>query len=353
MVNKKITALSGAAVLLMCLITQTGERPVKVITVAEKTCAASQEQVSEEKGQTEEQKVICSGIFWDYNGEIYTVDNVIKNGYHSISGQYKDSMAVYQDKIYWRKTSDSAGQASQIICMDINGKNEKVLTKSAKPNAKFCIYNNFLYYTSGDGEQNYDGRKINLSTGEDVESGNYVFRYGSDRVWLSTGIDDGNWYISEPGFENIKEENNISDRTENILGVVGNKICFMYQEGDTWTTCGYDVKTSQEVILEKDNTARSIVTGDGLYYKKISDGNTILYRRNMKDGSITQYDLGRLNLYMGGGCNEVGDSTFFIQFRPEQGENNTELWKLDRTTGEKERISTWYNENAETAAQEP
>ena len=63
----------------------------------------------------------------------------------------------------------------------------------------------------------------------------------------------------------------------------------------------------------------------------------------MRDGSVSQYDFGGMNLYISG-CNEVGDATFFIQFLPDQGENNTELWRLDRSTGEKERIATWYNE---------
>ena len=62
--------------------------------------------------------------------------------------------------------------------------------------------------------------------------------------------------------------------------------------------------------------------------------------------------LAEMNLYISG-CNEVGDATFFIQFLPDQGENNTELWRLDHSTGEKERIATWYNENAENAAEEP
>ena len=327
----------------LCEKTDTPESEVK----DEKKCVASQENDSVQN--TQETATVSSAIFWEYNGEVYTVDNVIKNGYHSISGQYKDTMAVYQDKIYWRKTNASSEMSSEIISMDMNGENQTVLTKSARPNAKFCIYDNYLYYTSGDGKINYDGRKIDLSTGEDTESGNYVFRCGSDSVWVSTGIEDGKWYISDPGFQNIRTDDNIKG---NVLGVVGNKICYMEQDGDTWTTFGYDVKTGQRVILEKENTARSIVSGSGLYYKKVADGNTILYRRNMKDGSIENYDLGSFNLYMGGGCSEVGDSTYFIRFQPEQGERNTELWKLDRTTGEKEQIASWYNENAENAAKD-
>ena len=73
----------------------------------------------------------------------------------------------------------------------------------------------------------------------------------------------------------------------------------------------------------------------------------------MKDGSVEQFDLGNINLYMGGGYSEVGNITFFVQFCPEQGENNTELWRLDRTTGEIEQVASWYNENAENAAKEP
>ena len=348
--SRKIITLLSTAGLVMGLMSQTCGQPDRITTVSQKKCVASQEQDSEQNTETADQGTVSSRIFWEYNGEIYTVDKVIKNGYHSISGQYRDTMAVYQDKIYWRKTSDSTDMSSQIICMDMDGGNEQVLTKSAKPNAKFCIYKNTLYYTSGDGKLNYGGRKIDLSTGEDVAGGDYVFRYASDSIWLSTGIEDGKWYISDPGFENIKKESNIKG---SVLGVVGNKICYMTQDDDTWTTYGYDVKTDQKVILEKNNAARSVVAGSGLYYKRVADGNTILYRRNMKDGSITQYDLGEINLYMGGGCNEVGDQTFFIQFRPDQGENNTELWKLDRTSGEKERIASWYNENAESAAQEP
>lgn len=306
--------------------------------------------VSSAKETADDAETVASNTFWEYNGEIYTVDKVIKNGYHSISGQYKDTMAVYQDKIYWRRTNDLADLSSEIICMDMDGANQKVLTKSAKPNAKFCIYKNCLYYTSGDGKLNYDGRKLNLSTMEDSESGEYIFRYGNNKVWLSTGIEDKKWYVSEPGFENIHADSNI---TGTVLGIIGSKICYMYQERDTWTTCGYDVKADQKVILEKENPARAIVSGEGLYYKKIVNGNTILYRRNMKDGSIEQFNLDDINLYMGGGMNELGNRTFFLQFCPEQGENNTELWNLDRTTGEKEKITVWYNENAENAAQEP
>lgn len=294
-------------------------------------------------------EVVTSGTFGEYKGEIYTVDKVAKKGYHCISGQYKDTMGIYQDKIYWRKSSTVSGQSSEIIRMDLDGDNQTVLTNSAKPNAKFCIYNNYLYYTSGDGSQNYDGRKIDLATGEDVESGSYVFRYGNEKIWVSTGIEDGDWYVSDPGFENIQKDDSIEG---SVLGIVGSKVCYIYQDGDTWTTCGYDIKTGKKVVLEKGNASRSVVTGDGLYYKKIEDGNTVLYRRNMRDGSVSQYDFGGMNLYISG-CNEVGDATFFIQFLPDQGENNTELWRLDRSTGEKERIATWYNENAENAAEEP
>lgn len=56
---------------------------------------------------------------------------------------------------------------------------------------------------------------------------------------------------------------------------------------------------------------------------------------------------------MGGGFNEVGDRIFLTQFTPENGQNNTELWELSHTSGKLERVATWYNPNAEAAAQEP
>ena len=71
-------------------------------------------------------EVVTSGTFGEYNGEIYTVDKVAKKGYHCISGQYKDTMAIYQDKIYCRKINLSSivvltaitGGIIQIIIID-------------------------------------------------------------------------------------------------------------------------------------------------------------------------------------------------------------------------------------------
>ena len=149
---KKVISVLGVAGLLLGLTAQINMQPVRTTTVLQKKCVASQENDSVQN--TQETATVSSAIFWEYNGEVYTVDNVIKNGYHSISGQYKDTMAVYQDKIYWRKTNASSEMSSEIISMDMNGENQTVLTKSARPNAKFCIYDNYLYYTSGDGKIN-------------------------------------------------------------------------------------------------------------------------------------------------------------------------------------------------------
>lgn len=291
-----------------------------------------------------------SATVWEYNGEIYTVDNVRKDGFHSVSGEYKDTMAVYGDKIYLRKTAVSSDSASEIIEMDMNEANQKVLTNSAKPNARFCIYNNYLYYTSGDGKKNYDGRKIDLSTGEDTTSGAYVWRGGSDKVWVSTGIEDNKWYISGPGFADIKEDTEIQG---SLLGVVGSKICYMYQNNDTWTTCIYDAEAGKRITFQKENASKSCVSGSGLYYKTVADGNTVLHRKDLNDGSEEQYDLGDFNLYMGGGLNEVSDRLFLLQFKPDQGEHNTEMWQLSRQDGTKECIAYWYNENSKNAAKEP
>ena len=101
-------------------------------------------------------------------------------------------------------------------------------------------------------------------------------------------------------------------------------------------------------------SAKSIIAGDGLYYKYVADGKTTLYRWDLNDKNKKEsFDLGEFNLYMGGGFNEAGDRIFLTQFTPENGQNNTELWELSHTSGKMERIATWYNANAEAAAQEP
>ena len=84
-------------------------------------------------------EVVTSGTFGEYNGEIYTVDKVAKKGYHCISGQYKDTMAIYQDKIYWRKSSTVSGQSSEIIRMDLDGDNQTVLQRNLMQNSVSII----------------------------------------------------------------------------------------------------------------------------------------------------------------------------------------------------------------------
>lgn len=40
---------------------------------------------------------------WKYNGTIYTAKDIQREGYVSISGNYVDTMAIYKDRIYWRR----------------------------------------------------------------------------------------------------------------------------------------------------------------------------------------------------------------------------------------------------------
>lgn len=42
-----------------------------------------------------------------------------------------------------------------------------------------------------------------------------------------------------------------------------------------------------------------------------------------------------------------------MRFCPENGQENTEFWSMDRVTGERQLIGKWYNSNAVNAALEP
>ena len=139
-----------------------------------------------------------------------------------------------------------------------------------------------------------------------------------------------------------------------MLDVIGTKGYYMYQNDDgTYVTCTYDSETDQNEIILKDQPAKSVVSGSGLYYKQIVDGNTVLHRIDLKSGEQTEYNLGDFNLYMGGGFYELENEICVIRFVPEKGEMNTEFWAVSRTTGEKRLIGQWYNSNAENAAKEP
>lgn len=62
----------------------------------------------------------------------------------------------------------------------------------------------------------------------------------------------------------------------------------------------------------------------------------MLYRKDLRTGEETSYDLGEFHLYMGGGFYELGDKICLMRFRPELMPDNTELWELDTQTGEKD-----------------
>ena len=100
------------------------------------------------------------------------------------------------------------------------------------------------------------------------------------------------------------------------------------------------------------NKFKSIVSGKGLYYKKIEDGKVTLYRQDLQTGTKKEYRFGSFNVYMGGGLHELGEDLYVTRYCPEQEEDNTELWKISLTNGNPEKISSGYSPNAEAAAEE-
>lgn len=299
----------------------------------------------------EKQTVLVSKRMWEENETVYTVYDVQKPGYVSISGHYMDTMLVYNGRIYWRETAEDGTQKSTIISMDLDGTDQTVLSEKASPSTALSIANGCLYYVALDEMENKKSRKIDLQTGEEEEAPEYMLRSGNNEVWFSTSLSDSKWYSSDPGFENIQEAREVKGT---LLGVVGGKAYYMQQQDNgTYTTYSYDSITGQKEVILKDQTAKSLVNGNGLYYKKVVDGETVLYRMDLKTGSQEEYNLGDFHLYMGGGLYELEHKICIMRFVPEQALNNTEFWEISRETGQKELIGQWYNSNAENAAKEP
>lgn len=308
--------------------------------------------ISSEEKADENSVVYSSKHMWEQDGEIYTVNDVRMKGFHCVSGNYADSMILYDNKIYLKKIFAEGEPFAQIIRMDLDGNNQEILTNNMQGNTKMCIYDGYLYYTYRNDKGKKSGRRQNLETGEEENLGSHIFRDGNDHLWVSTNGKGTVWSISEPCYKNIRKTDKIKG---SMLGINGDKIYYMYQENDgTYTTCAYNAKTDKSSKIIMGMSAKSIIAGDGLYYKYVADGKTTLYRWDLNDKNKKEsFDLGEFNLYMGGGFNEAGDRIFLTQFIPENGQNNTELWELFRTSGKMERIATWYNANAEAAAQEP
>ena len=299
----------------------------------------------------EKQTVLVSKRMWEENETVYTVYDVQKPGYVSISGHYMDTMLVYNGRIYWRETAEDGTQKSTIISMDLDGTDQTVLSEKASPSTALSIANGCLYYVALDEMENKKSRKIDLQTGEEEEAPEYMLRSGNNEVWFSTSLSDSKWYSSDPGFENIQEAREVKGT---LLGVVGGKAYYMQQQDNgTYTTYSYDSITGQKEVILKDQTAKSLVNGNGLYYKKVVDGETVLYRMDLKTGSQEEYNFGDFHLYMGGGLYELEHKICIMRFVPEQALNNTEFWEISRETGQKELIGQWYNSNAENAAKEP
>lgn len=308
--------------------------------------------ISDQEGNDVEQGsgTFVSKRMWEDNDAIYTVYDVRREGYTCISGDYVDTMILYNGRIYWRKTTEEGKKQCQIISMNLDSSDQKILTELAHPSSVLCIYNNYLYYTSLDGQGNKGSRRINLKNKKDEEAPPYMFQMGNDEVWISISLTDGKRYCSDPGFENPVFLDGVEGSS---LGVFNSKYYYMQQVVDgTYTTYCYDGSTGEKTIILENQSAKSIVNGTGLYYKSLSEGSTILHRIDLENGTETDYELGDFHLYMGGGLYELDDNIFITRYLPENKLNNTEFWAFSRKTGEKTLIGQWYNSNAENAAKE-
>ena len=309
-----------------------------------------EDNVADEQMAEEQRPVLTSKRMWEEDGNIYTVYDIHEPGYVSISGQYIDTMVIDGDRIYWRKTTEGEKQCS-IISMKLDGTDQKILTEKAHSSTFLGITGGYLYYTAVNDEEEKQSRRIDLHTGKEEEAPPYMLRAGNKEAWFSTSLENDKWYCSGPGYENIQPGNEIKGT---MLDVVGTKGYYMYQNDDgTYITCSYDIKTGQNEIILKDQPAKSVVNGSGLYYKQIVDGATVLHRLDLETGDQQEYRLGNFNLYMGGGFHELENEICVTRFVPENGEMNTEFWAISRKTGERRLIGQWHNSNAENAAKEP
>lgn len=330
-------------------------------TVQEETASPNQENMEDSSPEDDRnlseamtavtEQMPYSSRMWENGDMVYTVYDVEAEGFTSISGCYVDTMAVYGDKIYWRMNNGVENVPCPIIAMDIDGGNKEFLTEHSYASSFLAIDNGWLYYISVDENGTKESRKINLETREEEAAPPYFFRNGNETVWFSTGLEDGKWYVSKPGFQDMER---IKDLKGSRLALRGSKIYYMVQEEDnTYTTYSYDAETGAEEILLTGQYAKSIVSRDGLYYKKEADGRTILTRIDLESGEQRDYDLGNFHLYMGGGFYELKDQICLMRFCPENEPENTEFWSMDRESGERRLIGQWYNSNAVNAAAEP
>lgn len=358
--KKKIIGICSCAVVLSAALVYGGYkilpdiisgRVAAVLSLAEQSKESEKPVGKEEKNEESLEQMSYSGRIWENDDRIYTVYKVEADSFFSISGNYVDTMAVYDNKIYWRRNSGTENILCPVIRMNPDKSDQEVLTENAYSSSSLCIADGWLYYIAADDHGNKKSRKINLETGNEEEASPYFFRNGNDKVWFSTSLENGSWYQSEPGFKNLRH---VEEDFEIRLGVIGYKFYYMHQmEDGTYTTYSYDAQSGDTEIILRNQYAKSILNGDRLYFKQVKNGNTILYEMNPETGEKESYNLGDFHLYMGGGLYGLKDQICLMRFCPERKENNTEFWSLDKKSGQKKMIGQWYNSNAVNAAQEP
>lgn len=297
------------------------------------------------------EKFVKSGHMFKYNEKIYTVKNIHSDNFISISGNYVDTMLIYKDKIYWRKTTELGHFQCPLIQMNMDCTEQKTLTETVDSYAGMEVYDDYLYYISLADNENRSSRKINLSTMEESEAPPYILKAGDENVWFGVTLDEKETiYQAKPGFQDVQPVDSIKGV---CLGVYNGILYYMTQEEDgTYTTSSYDPITQESEILVQGNQYKSICSGRGLYYKQVVDGTVTLYRKDLQTGAENTYRFGSFNVYMGGGLNELGEDVCITRFCPEKGEENTEIWKFSLINGNPEQIGSWYNPNAENAAKE-
>ena len=281
----------------------------------------------------------------EYDGQVYTSYQVDKQDWKVIDDDYHSSFIIHDDQIYMRKIQGDDDQKAQLLQMNLDGNNRKVLAENVTTRYGLRLYNNKLYFAVVTADGTIGRRSVNLKDLTISQSERYHIEDVSDDVWILSGTGGdrlGKVFQCKPGFEDVEQLKGVPDGE--CLGYYDGRVYFQDRDSESYPIYSYDIESGSFSTLVEGYDEDGTLSNGNIYYADKTDTGTILHRIDLSDNNAEyEYELNNVDLYMKGCFYQIENKLYVMRFARDNMERNTEIIELNLDNSEYGVVGGWLN----------